>query len=203
MKASNLKLMTITAILILIVFGSYVALAESDREEWQPPDKIMDAVGVRPGMTIGEPGAGTGYLTFHLAGRVGETGKVYANDIDEGSLEVIRDRARREGVGNVEIVLGETEDPLFPEKNLDMLIMVYVLHCLNRPLEFMENVKKYMGPDTPLVIIEKDTHKERGHPPSFMTRREILATIQETDYELVKTETFLPKDTIYVFKLRQ
>ncbi len=82
------------------------------------------------------------------------------------------------------------------------MIMVYVLHCLDRPLEFMENVKKYMGPDTPLVIIEKDSQRERAHPPSFMTRREVLATIQETGYELIRTETFLPRDTIYVLKLR-
>ncbi len=201
MKANRLAQVAIP-ILILIASGATTVLAETDREKWQPPDEIMDAVGVQPGMTIGEPGAGTGYLTFHLARRVGETGKVFANDIDESSLEVIRERSRREGIGNIEIVVGETEDPLFPEQNLDLVIMVYVLHCLDRPLEFMENVKQYMGPDTPLVIIEKDTNRERAHPPSFMTKREILATIQDTGYELIRTETFLPKDTIYVFKLR-
>ena len=82
-----------------------------------------------------------------------------------------------------------------------MIVMVYVLHMLDRPLEFMENVKKYMTAETPLVIIERNTHRERAHPPSFMTNREILETLQETGYILERTETFLPKDTIYIFRL--
>ena len=82
-----------------------------------------------------------------------------------------------------------------------MVIMIYVLHCLEKPLEFMENITKYLKPDAPIVIIERDTHRERAHPPSFMTKREILETIQKTNYKLERTETFLPKDTIYIFKL--
>ena len=81
---------------------------------------IMDSVGVQPGMIIGEPGAGRGYLTFPLADKVGEKGKIYANDISRQSLDVIEKRAKREGVKNIEIIMGEIEDPLFPEKNLDM-----------------------------------------------------------------------------------
>ncbi|MCP4660699.1 MAG: class I SAM-dependent methyltransferase [bacterium] len=202
MKVNVRKLVTFL-FLTAMVAGTYPAPGQSDREQWQPPEKIMDAVGVRPGMTIGEPGAGSGYLTFPLAGRVGATGKVYANDISTSSLDEIRDRVKREGVENIEIVLGETEDPVFPERNLDMVIMVYVLHCLERPLKFMENVKKYLAPDAPLVIIERDTDHERAHPPSFMTKREVLDTIQETGYELERTETFLPRDTIYIFKLKE
>ena len=61
-----------------------------------------------------------------------------------------------------------------------MVIMIYVLHCLEKPLEFMENIRKYLKPDAPIVIIERDTQRERAHPPSFMTNREILETIGDT-----------------------
>ena len=138
----------------------------------------------------------------NVDGIVGEKGKIYANDISKSGLNAIEIRTRRDNVKNIETILGEVEDPLFPEKNLDMVIMVYVLHCLEKPLEFMENVKKYLKPDTPVVIIERNTHRERAHPPSFMTNREILETIQKTNYKLERTETFLPKDTIYIFKLK-
>ena len=60
-------------ILLLIVFSLGVACAKAPREEWQPPDKIMDAIGVKSGMVIGEPGAGRGYMTFYLAERVGKS----------------------------------------------------------------------------------------------------------------------------------
>jgi len=175
---------------------------DADRETWQPPEQIMDAVGVRAGMRIGEAGAGEGYLTFHLARRVGDRGVVYANEISEGDLETIRIRAQREGVDNIVTVLGEIEDPLFPEKDLDMVIMVYVLHHLDRPIEFLQNLEGYLKPDAPVVIIEKNHDTERSHPPQFMTGRQILETIEESGYELEKTETFLPRDTIYVYRVR-
>jgi hypothetical protein len=83
-----------------------------------------------------------------------------------------------------------------------MVIMIYVLHMLDKPLEFMENVKKYMKSDAPLVIIERNTAGDRGHPPSFMSNRQIQETQEKTNYDLVRTETFLPRDTIYIFKLK-
>ena len=187
----------------LLVATSVTTFGQADRETWQPPEKIMDAIGVEPNMRIGEAGAGTGYFTFPLAGRVGPEGIVYANDISTSSLEVIRDRADAEGLVNIEIVVGAVEDPLFPETGLDMIVMVYVLHMLEKPVEFLHSVGKYLEPGAPLVIIEKNTTKERAHYPSFMTNRQILETIGETDFQLVRTETFLPKDTIYVFEARQ
>jgi len=176
---------------------------DADRETWQPPEQIMDAVGVRAGMRIGEAGAGEGYLTFHLARRVGDRGVVYANEISEGDLETIRHRAQREDVDNIVTVLGEIENPLFPEKDLDMVIMVYVLHHLDRPIEFLQNLEGYLKPDAPVVIIEKNHDMERSHPPQFMTGRQVLETIEESGYELEKTETFLPRDTIYVYRVRR
>ncbi|MCJ7625105.1 MAG: class I SAM-dependent methyltransferase [Anaerolineaceae bacterium] len=172
-----------------------------DRESWQPPEKILDAIGVRPGMRVGEAGAGQGYFTFPLARRVGSEGIVFANDISTSSLDVIRDRAVREGLGNIKIVMGEVEDPLFPEKNLDMVVMVYVLHMLERPIPFLKNLHSYLKPGGLLVIIERNTTVERAHSPSFMTNRQILETVGKTGYELDRTESFLPRDNIYIYKL--
>ena len=125
------------------------SFGQADRETWQPPEKIMDAVGVKPGMKIGEAGAGRGYFTFPLAGRVGAGGLVFANDISTSSLDTIRSRASAEGLDNIRIVVGAVEDPLFPEKDLDMVVMVYVLHMLETPVEFMKNVRKYIGSKAP------------------------------------------------------
>ena len=172
---------------------------DADRESWQPPEQIMDAVGVCAGMKIGEAGAGEGYLTFHLAKRVGEQGIVFANEISEGDLETIRRRAGREGVSNIVPVLGDIDDPLFPEKNLDMVIMVYVLHHLDQPIEFLENLEAYLKPGAPVVIVEKNHDTERTHPPHFMTRNQILDAVEEAEYKLERTEDFLPRDTIYIY----
>ena len=198
MKEFYISLIFLTGIILIPIENAHC----QSREQWQPPEQIMDAIGVKPGMTIGDAGAGRGYLTFPLAERVGDKGKIYANDISHQSLNIIETRAKNEGFKNVETIMGEIEDPLFPEKNLDMIILLYVLHMLDKPLIFMENVKKYMGESTSLVIIERDTNIERAHPPSFMSNNQVIKTMQNSNYILEKTLTFLPRDTIYIFKLK-
>jgi ubiquinone/menaquinone biosynthesis C-methylase UbiE len=202
----NLRIFSRPPLLVaacVIVTAPALCSGQAARETWQPPEKIMDAIGVRPGMRVGEAGAGRGYFTFPLARRVGSKGVVFANDISTSSLNVIRERAAMEGLGNIQIVVGEVENPLFPERNLDMIVMVYVLHMLERPIPFVKSLHSYLRPGGSLVIIERNTTTERAHSPSFMTNHQILGTMGATGYELDRTETFLPRDTIYIYKAKR
>jgi len=187
----------------LIVTAPSLCFGQGGRETWQPPEKILDAIGVRTGMRVGEAGAGEGYFTFPLARRVGPGGVVFANDISTSSLDVIRARVGREGLKNIKTVVGTVEDPLFPERNLDAVVMLYVLHMLERPIPFLKNLHPYLRPGGMLVIIERNTEVERAHSPSFMTNRQILGTVSETGYDLDRTETVLPRDTIYIYKAKK
>ena len=115
----------------LLFLGIIPRCLNGQEESWenrinraQPPDRVMEAIGVKPRMVMGEVGAGRGRYTVHLARRVGETGKIYANDIDKTSMEYLRDRCLRTGITNVEIVLGKVDDPLFPKAALDMVFMI-------------------------------------------------------------------------------
>ena len=202
MQGGTLRSGVLALATALLIATTPAAFGQADRETWQPPEKIMDAVGVKPGMRIGEAGAGRGYFTFPLARRVGTEGVVLANDISTSSLDVIRNRASAEGLENIRVVEGAVEDPLFPEKNLDMVVMLYVLHMLEKPVEFMKNVRQYIGARGTLVIIERNATHERAHYPSFMTRSQVLETMGDTGYELVRTETFLPRDTIFIYALK-
>ena len=187
-------------IVCIILTASAPCFGQVDRETWQPPEKIMDSIGVRQGMRVGEAGAGQGYFTFPLARRVGSAGMVFANDISVASLDVIRERAVREGLKNIKIVVGEVEDPLFPEKNLDMVVMVYVLHEVERPIPFLKNLQSYLKPGGLLVIIENTNTAQSGHFPSFLTKSQILEMVGKTGYELDRIETFLPRDNICICK---
>ena len=202
MCAGNIKIYTLKLFAILLLTtGS--AFCQDDRLEWQPPEVIMDSIGVKPGMIMGEAGAGTGYFTIPLARRVGEEGKIYANDIDENDLEELSEDAEDEELNNIEIVVGEIEDPLFPQKDLDMIIMVYVLHHLDKSAAFLNNLKKYIKHGAPLVIIERNTHEERTDAHSFMRREDIFEAMEESDYTLERMMTFLQKDTIYIYKVKE
>ena len=81
-KNSARKLTVLQAIAVCLLAAVSLSFdRDRDRESWQPPNQVMDAVGVREGMRIGEAGAGDGYFTFPLAERVGDRGVVYANEI--------------------------------------------------------------------------------------------------------------------------
>ncbi len=199
------KLRLSISILLFFVANSagHTVLAQnSSRDSWQQPEKIMDVVGIKPGMIIGEAGAGEGYFTFHLSKRVGESGKVFANDIVKNVLKKIEERCERDSILNITTILGEVADPVFPKGELDMVIMMKAFHDFDKPVEWMKNVIPSMKPGAPLVIVDVDPDKSGYDRDHFLTKEQVLAKMEKTDFELVRIETFLEKDNIYLYKLK-
>ncbi len=106
-------------------------------------------------MTLGEIGAGRGYFTVKLARAVGSTGRVLANDIDSGALASLERRCRREDLDNVETVLGEYEDPLFPDRALDMVFIVYAFHDIEEQVPLLENLAPSLRPGATVVVLTR------------------------------------------------
>jgi len=185
--------------LILLLFSSCFA-QNSRRDKSMQPELIMDTIGVKQGMIIGEVGAGEGYFTFKLSERVGPEGKVYANDIKRDVLETIEEKSNENNIKNISVVQGETEDPLFPEKNLDMIVMMLVYHDLEKPVIFFQNLKKYLKPEANVVIIDRDPERWGQGEDHFMTREAILDSVKKSGFDLVRLETFLERDNIYIFQ---
>ena len=138
---------SIFVFLLSIVPTTYLGAQELEFTEWekqtflkQPPEKIMDVAGIRSGMIVGEVGAGYGRVTLNLANRVGPTGKVYANDISEEALDSLTRRCKNAGLTNVEIILGQEDNPLFRKGSLDIAIMVWTYHWFDNPVPFLENL---------------------------------------------------------------
>jgi len=196
-------------VILLVLFCSLIiafttAISQNKyRDTWQKPEAIMDTIGVKEGMVIGEAGAGEGYFTFWLSKRVGEKGKIYANDINKRVLRKIEQRYKREGVTNITTIIGKLADPLFPKGELDMVVMMMAFHDFTKKVEWLENVKPSMKPDAPLVIIDRDPEKVNGGWGHFMTKDDILKTVKQANFELARIETFLPKDNIYIFRLKK
>jgi ubiquinone/menaquinone biosynthesis C-methylase UbiE len=174
-------------------------------------EKTLDIAGVQPGLIIGEVGAGEGFFTADLVTRLGGEGKIYANDIDKDSLDILTNK----GFQNVETILGETDDPAFPDNNLDMVIMRSVFHDLENPLSMLENIKKYLKPNAPLVVVEshpseenqkrmlkmmKCTSTELLLPIHNMTREELLTIVDQSSFILESETSFRAWWSVYVFK---
>ena len=148
-----------------------------------PPGLIIDLVGVKPGMVIGEVGAGRGRITVHLADRVGREGKVYANDIDSSSLDYLRSRIRRLELSNIEVIQGTVEDAMLPAGRLDMALMVLVYHHLDEPVSLLKNLLPSLKPGGLVAMVEPNAaHTERGIRD--LTREQVAKEARAAGYRL-------------------
>lgn len=194
-----IKYFLILITLIGSVIPSFARGQSLQREELLK--RMIDIAGIKPGMIVGEIGAGGGDLTFPMAERVGPGGMIYANDISQASLDYINEKGAR----NIVTVLGESDDPAFPVKNLDMVIMKNVFHDLENPLSLMENLKKYLKPGASFVVIEPHRSAEdRKTAMSFhdVTQEQLLSVVEKSSFRLVPPEASLaPRWSIYVLKV--
>jgi len=178
-----------------------LTLPREDRlNKRQPPDLILKTIGIEPGMIIGEVGAGRGRYTVHIASRIGPSGMIFANDIVEDYLKYIERRCAEHGLTNVKTVLGELTDPKLPLAALDMVIMVNVVHCLAEPVALLRNIKKSLKPDGVIAIVEGNLDKAPETAGEWYSRSKLLKIFKDAGYELVREETLLPKDNIYILK---
>ena len=173
------------------------------RDQIEQPEKVTEATGVRPGMVIGEVGAGHGYFTFWLSRGVGETGKVYANDIDASALSSIERTCADEKITNIETVLGTVDDPRFPHGSLDMVFMVNAFHDLERPVELLAKLLPSLKPGAAVVIMDRDPARSRGSAGHFLPRAEVEEIIGRSVFELTGVETFLRDHNLYLLKARK
>ena len=135
-------------------------LEPSDREEWSKPDLIMDDLSIADGSVVADLGAGGGWFTIHLARRVGPNGLVLAEDIQPLMIEVIGRRVQREGLSNVQTVLGTASDPKLPAGFLDAVLIADSYHEMDDParpeviLTLLGNVARSLKPQGRLGVVD-------------------------------------------------
>jgi len=210
MKKSLSKNLIFLFLVMLMAFSSTIWAQQEKEfvEPWeerhnrlQPPVKIMDTIGLKPGMVIGDIGAGRGRFTVWFADRVGDKGKVYANDIVERSLRHIEQRCQRLGFSNVVTCLGTVVEPNIPDKVLDIAFMINVYHHLEKPVALLKNIVPTLKPDGTLVIVEHDPVKS-GYQSESTSKDELIKQAAQAGYKLERMETFLSRDNIYFFKTK-
>ena len=179
--------------------GSHDAI-DKMRDRDLEPEKILDVIQLRDGMKAGEAGASYGYFTFKMSKRVGNKGIVYANDIDKNALTQIEDRCKAEKITNISTVLGAVEDPLFPEKDLDMVVVFDCLFEFSEPAGWMRNTRQYLKPGGRLVIVDPDPAKIGG-TGHFLSRKQVIDFATKSGYEPIKVDdSFLKSHMIIILQ---
>ncbi len=136
--------------------GSNAFSTEQIRDDRQEAQVVMDQADIRPGMTVADIGAGEGYYTVRLAARVGEDGRVLAQDIDEDALRRLGNRVERERLDNVSIALGGPDDPKLPENSFDRIFMVHMYHEITEPYALLWRMRPALREGGQVIVVDTD-----------------------------------------------
>ena len=143
---------------------------EDTRDSRGEAQKVMDLANIAPGMTVADIGAGEGYYTIRLAERVGEGGRVLAQDIDREALERLGQRVERERLDNVSIKLGEPDDPQLPVDSFDRIFLVHMYHEVTEPYAFLHRLWPALAEDGQVIVVDTNRPTDQhGIPPLLLS----------------------------------
>jgi len=179
--------------------ASWLERTERDREE--DPDQAIRLLRIQKGSTIADVGAGSGNITIRLARAVGPTGKVYANDIQPGMLQILQQNVARAKLTNVVPVLGAIDDPKLPAESIDLAIMVDVYHEFSEPQKMLQRLREALKPGGRLVLLEfraedPDVPILREHK---MTKAQVKQEVEHEGFKQSRVFNDLPWQHLFVF----
>lgn len=178
-------------------------LEAPDRDVWQRPDRIMDALQIGDGSVVADIGAGGGWFTSRLARRVGPNGRVFAQDIQPEMIGAIQRRIRREGVSDrVQTVLGSANDPSLPEP-VDAVLIVDAYHEVGEPVVLLRHLAESLRPKGRIGIVEF-TKDGAGPGPPVSERVDparVIRDAQDAGLTLIRQENFLRYQYLLIFGL--
>lgn len=167
-------------------------LEDPERDTWQKPVEVLNVLEIGKGQTIADIGAASGYLTVKLSERVGDTGAVYAVDIQQVMLDYISKRLGDKGLKNVILVLGDRDDPKLPSGSFDLAILLSTYHEIAQPIDFMRKLKQALQPQGKLAILEFTDESPIGPPVKFRLPEDVVINeLMQAGFTLSKRHTFL------------
>jgi SAM-dependent methyltransferase len=149
--------------------------AEEHRDSLNEAGEIARRLELKPGMTVGDIGAGSGYHTVRLSPLVGPTGSVVAEDVTRDYLIALARRTERLRLTNVKFALGEPHDPRLPASSLDAAILVHMYHEISQPYAFLYNLAPAMKPGARVGIVDLERPTSEHGTPIEILRCELTA----------------------------
>jgi ubiquinone/menaquinone biosynthesis C-methylase UbiE len=157
--------------------------------EFETVSRLAD---VSPRMFVADIGAGGGYYTVRLSPMVGPKGRVLAEDIVQATITALSARITRERLDNVAIKLGAPNDPQLPAGSLDRIFMIHMYHEIERPSEFLWNMRPALKSDGRVIVVDADRPTNQHGTP----QRLLVCEFNAVGYALTRFER-LPDSESY------
>jgi ubiquinone/menaquinone biosynthesis C-methylase UbiE len=169
------------------------------RDTWQKPDKVLDALHLQRTDKVADIGAGTGYFSVRIAKRVPD-GRVFSVDIEPDMLHYLGERAHREHLSVLLPVRGTADNPNLPEP-VNLVLVVDTYHHIENRTAYFAKLKDALTPNGRVAIVDFKLDAPDGLPPEDRVPPEkTIAELDAAGYSLVATHTFLPRQYFLVFQ---
>jgi ubiquinone/menaquinone biosynthesis C-methylase UbiE len=165
------------------------------RDERLQINRVMDILGIAPGKTVADIGAGSGWFTVRSAKRVGEAGVVYAVDINPEAIRYIGERAQKELLHNVKPILSKPDDPLLPAAAVDAVLLLKTYHEVAQPVVLLRNLRASLRPGAKVGIIDRNGNGENHGVAKDVVIREAT----QSGYKLLEQYDFVKGDQMDYF----
>lgn len=164
------------------------------RDTEEATEHMREELRLKPGMTVCDMGSGNGYHTIPMAKAVGAEGKVYAVEVQNEMIELLKARAEKQGITHIETILGESHDPKLPPNSCDLILLVDVYHEFAHPQQMLEGMRKALKPGGQLVLVEFRAEDDSVpiKPEHKMSKEQINKELTLNGYKLVREFNDLP-----------
>ena len=181
------------------------SLENPARDEWQQPARVVESLRLQPGRNVADIGAGSGYFSVRMAREVGETGKVFAVDIDRGLIDHLAKRGREERRPQLVPVLAQPGDPRLAPESLDLVFICDVIHHIENRGDYYAKLRRALKPDGRLAIV--DFHKrELPVGPGVemkIAKDDLIAELGAAGFGLKEQFDYLPYQYFLVFAAKR
>lgn len=173
---------------------------DPERDKWQLPEKVVEALNIRPKDVVADIGAGTGYFAFRIA-KAQPAAKVYAADVEKDMLEFLAAESKRQNSKNVIPFEIKTTKPELPEK-ISVVLVVDTFHHIDSRVQYFKDLKSSLAKNCRIVIIDFTDKSPVGPPQDHrIDKKEVIAELEEAGFRLSKEHDFLPNQYFLEFAL--
>ena len=178
---------------------AYQHMNDPSRDAWQKPKEVIEKLAVTPGSRVADIGAGGGYFTWHLAGAVGPQGMIYAVEIDDTALSIIKAEMKSRGITNVTPVRAEPSDVKLPDP-VDLVFTCDTYHHMNDRVAYFRSLQRYLKHNGHVAILDY-------HPHGFFSgllghgtaKEDVRREMESAGYRLTADYTIVENQHFQIF----
>jgi len=164
---------------------------DPERDAWQKPHQVIEALALEPDAVIADIGAGTGYFAARLANMLPRA-TVYAVDVEPAMVKYLGERAKREGLSNLKPLAASPGDAKLPAR-VDLVLLVDVYHHVEDRSQYFQKLAASLKTGGRLAVIDFKLDAPQGPPrPSRVPPDQVAAELDKAGYRLVAAHGFLP-----------